>query len=585
MFLRHWLSYRLAVILCYVLSGLTAGTLWLKDHREVEADIAAMAKERGQIVFQLLQLTRLWNANHGGVYVKVTPETLPNPYLEHPRRDITTTDGMKLTMVNPAYMTRQLAELAEQTEVSGVRFHITSLEPVRPLNGADAWEAESLSQFKAGLTERLSYFDAGKVPVAANPAEPVFRYMAPLLIKESCLVCHAKQGYKLGDLRGGISVTMGADTLRHIAEERKRTTAMTFGASFLLLGVLAHAFVWGFRRYDQEMKRIQREQQETIALRTHDLAASEARYRTVFDTAAEAIMVTDAQNIIVQVNPAFSAITLYSAQEALGQEPRFLRSGRHDAEYFRDMWAALQQTGFWAGEIWNRRKNGEVFVAWLSISRVDALPVDQSHARSATEPVQRGYVATFIDITERKEVEETMRYQASHDALTGLPNRPLFMDRMSNAMALAQRHSRQFALLYVDLDFFKAVNDTYGHTAGDHLLEQAAERMRVCVREADTVARFGGDEFAVLLSEVSSLDEVLSVAERVVTALALPFHLGTHEARVSASVGVALFPDHAQTIETLQQCADLALYAVKQGGRNGFRIYTADLKQASSNHD
>jgi diguanylate cyclase (GGDEF)-like protein/PAS domain S-box-containing protein len=287
----------------------------------------------------------------------------------------------------------------------------------------------------------------------------------------------------------------------------------------------------------------------------------------VFDSAAEAILVTDAKANILQVNPAFTAITGYTPHEVIGQTPRLLRSGRHDPAFFEQMWASLAERGGWQGEIWNRRKNGETYIEWLSITRIVG---GEEHG---------GYVGTFTDITQRKEAEELMRHKAHHDALTDLPNRTLYLDRLYAALAAARRHERQMAVMYLDLDYFKEVNDSMGHAAGDALLIETAHRLMAAVRESDSVARLGGDEFAVILSEVRTLHEAEEIAQRIVLSLSRPFELKEGTGRISGSLGLAVFPEHGGDAETLQRHADMALYAVKEGGRNAFRVYSPTMQE------
>jgi diguanylate cyclase (GGDEF)-like protein/PAS domain S-box-containing protein len=289
------------------------------------------------------------------------------------------------------------------------------------------------------------------------------------------------------------------------------------------------------------------------------LAASELA-AAVFDNAAEAIIVMDEEGRFVQVNPAFSLMTGYAASEVLGQPASILHSGRHPPEFYVAMWQDLRDTGGWQGEVWNRRKNGEVFVVWLSISRV-------AHTGQAVR-----CVATLTDITRSKQLEEELRHRAYHDPLTDLPNRALFADRLRVAILQAQRHKRSFALCFIDLDRFKPVNDEFGHAAGDDLLVETARRLRLCVRAADTVARLGGDEFAAILADAGSGTEVKEVAARIVAELARPFALQAGIAHISCSIGIALFPDHGGDAEALQRNADTALYAVKTSTRNAYRI-------------
>ena len=281
----------------------------------------------------------------------------------------------------------------------------------------------------------------------------------------------------------------------------------------------------------------------------------------VFESTAEGIIVTDADNLIVRVNPAFTAITGYSAGEVIGRNPSLLKSGRHGVEFYREMWDCLERRGRWEGEIWNRYKNGDIRVEWLSLAKVRDGSRDAHH------------LAVFHDITRRKEAEDLLRFKAHHDALTELPNRSLFMDRLQAALNQARRYRRNFALLLIDLDHFKDVNDTLGHTAGDQLLVEAARRLGSCVREADTVARLGGDEFAIILSEMRTDDEAEQIARRAVGLLGEPYHLDAGTTRISGCVGIALYPVHGRETDLLLRNADSALYAAKNGGRNTWRIY------------
>jgi diguanylate cyclase (GGDEF)-like protein len=246
----------------------------------------------------------------------------------------------------------------------------------------------------------------------------------------------------------------------------------------------------------------------------------------------------------------------------LGRDPNLLKSGRHAPLFYVEMWETLEKRGHWEGEIWNRHRNGNVYVEWLSISKID----------DENGPGQ--YLAVFHDITRRKEAEELLRHKAHHDALTDLPNRVLFYDRLQAAFNQSKRYNRIFALLEIDLDRFKEVNDTFGHAAGDELLVEAARRLTSCVREADTVARLGGDEFAIILSEMASEGEAEQVAQRAVSLLAEPYHLDAGTAHISGCVGIAIYPRHGVDSEQLQRNADIALYAAKEGGRNSYRMYS-----------
>ena len=287
---------------------------------------------------------------------------------------------------------------------------------------------------------------------------------------------------------------------------------------------------------------------------------------TVFETTAEAITVTDADNRIKAVNPAFSVITGYTAEEVLGKNPRILGSGHHGTEFYETMWKSITTRGCWEGEIWNRRKNGDVYPEWLNITAIED---------NEGNPIE--YVAVFSDITQRKQDEEQIRHQANFDALTGLPNRTLFFDRLSGALATARRERGMVALLFVDLDRFKVVNDTLGHAVGDRLLEQAAGRLTACVREADTVARLGGDEFTMILPDIGRGADAAIVADKVIESLSEPFWLEGHEVFIGGSIGITLFPADAEDTVTVLRNADMAMYRAKEAGRNVYRFFTQEM--------
>ncbi|MDR0776514.1 MAG: EAL domain-containing protein [Azonexus sp.] len=276
----------------------------------------------------------------------------------------------------------------------------------------------------------------------------------------------------------------------------------------------------------------------------------------------EGMLVTDANNRILRVNQAFTRVTGYTAEEAVGQTPALLKSGRHDAAFYQDMWATLQQQGHWKGEIWNRRKNGEIYPEWLSVSAVRDGQGKVSH-----------YVSSFLDITQRKEAEEQIQFLAYYDPLTRLPNRSLLNERLAKVLAAGSRHRRHGALLFIDLDDFKALNDTRGHAIGDSLLVQVASRLQQAVRAGDSVARLGGDEFVVLLEDLSpdihdAIAQVRQTAEHMLAVLGQAYLLGDITYLCSASIGAVPFCDGGETIENLLKSADMAMYKAKELGKN-----------------
>ena len=288
---------------------------------------------------------------------------------------------------------------------------------------------------------------------------------------------------------------------------------------------------------------------------------------SVHQAIGEAIIVTDADNRIIAINPAFTRLTGYTSFEAIGKTPRLLRSKRHDPPFYEAMWTSIVDTGRWEGEIWNCRKNGEEFPEWLSINTIF----------DAGGKVLRR-IALFSDITEQKRAEETIWRQANYDPLTDLPNRRLFQDRLHQEILKAQRASLHLAVLFIDLDRFKEVNDTLGHQAGDMLLLEAARRIGNCVRTTDTVARLGGDEFTVIMSELADTDRVGEVAQEMLAVLATPFDLEGEIAYISASIGITIYPNDATDMESLLKHADQAMYAAKEQGRNRFSYFTGSMQ-------
>lgn len=293
----------------------------------------------------------------------------------------------------------------------------------------------------------------------------------------------------------------------------------------------------------------------------------------VFDGSTEAIMITDAEQRIVKVNRAFTKVTQYSADEIVGNTPRMLSSGRHDADFFRAMWQGIENFDHWQGEISNRRKNGEIYPEWLSISAV----------RDASGKLTN-YVGMFSDITDRKAAEARIEFLAYHDALTSLPNYQLLRDRLELAMPYAERSKAKVALLYLDLDNFKMVNDTLGHSIGDTLLKCVAARLRECVEDTDTISRQGGDEFLIMLTDVYDGDDIAAVASKILEQLARPFSIDQHELTASLSIGMAVYPDDGSDFDTLLKKADTAVFQAKQAGRDTYRFYTRQMNADAIDH-
>ena len=300
---------------------------------------------------------------------------------------------------------------------------------------------------------------------------------------------------------------------------------------------------------------------------------SRLRIAAVTFDSPEGIMVTDTSGTILQVNRAFQEITGFSPEEVIGKQPSILSSGRHDNAFYKELWAQLQAMGYWSGEIWDRRKNGQIYPKWLSITAV------KNECAMDSE-----YVAIFSDISERKRAEEEIRNLAFYDDLTKLPNRRLLQDRIEHALAASVRNGQYGAVLFLDMDKFKLLNDTFGHHFGDIMLIEVANRLKFAIREADSVARIGGDEFVVLLEKLGesvsdASHKAAMVAEKIRAALAVPYHIHDYVHHSTPSIGVRLFGEADLTVEDLLKHADAAMYEAKSGGRNQVRFYDPELQK------
>ena len=302
------------------------------------------------------------------------------------------------------------------------------------------------------------------------------------------------------------------------------------------------------------------------------LAGEKSQVDAVVFDSHESIVITDIDTVILRVNDAFVESTGYKAEEAVGHKVNLLKSGRHDKAFYAEMWKSINQTGSWQGEIWDRRKNGQIYPKWLNITAV----------KDANGMVIH-YVGTHIDISERKAAESEIKHLAYYDPLTQLPNRRLLRDRLQQALATCARKGKQGALLFIDLDNFKALNDTYGHDKGDLLLQQVASRLLGCVRKCDTVARLGGDEFVIMLEELNEKSSVAAfqtktIGEKILAALNKPYQLADHECHSTPSMGITLFRNQARSIDELLKHADIAMYQAKAGGRNTLRFFNQSMQ-------
>jgi diguanylate cyclase (GGDEF)-like protein/PAS domain S-box-containing protein len=459
-------------------------------------------------------------------------------------------------------------------------------------------------QFGPGLPEEQAYDEMDRRVIESKKLDflltedrdtPMLRTVVPFIASTNfrgtnCLTCHHVAD---GSVNGAASITID---LTQDFEAIKRTQTMLWVGQILLQILLFFATHWLIRRFLQPIIRLQstmeamRQSGSTehfvpielengsqdeigkLAMAFNQLSQtlsdSEKSMKlaaAIYQSNADAIVVTDADNRIVDVNPAFSRITGYARTEVIGKNPKLMQSGQHDAHFYQEMWHSILGKGHWRGEIWDKRKDGGLYA---KLANIIAL-------RHQDGSIYR-YVAQFSDITEKKQKDELIHWQANYDPLTNLPNRRLFQDRLGQSIKLSHRTGLPLALFFIDLDYFKEINDSLGHDNGDALLMEVALRLSSCVRESDTVARLGGDEFTVILPELDGTAQIQRIAEIIVEKLAQPFMFLDDETgyHISASIGVALFPQDASDLQGLLKCADKAMYAAKAAGRNRFMYFS-----------
>ena len=399
----------------------------------------------------------------------------------------------------------------------------------RERNAASALRAE-LPAFRYAAQATASMIGAGR----HDDAREYFGAQAGLMQHIDNLMLEAI------DANVGQAAGMAADS-RKMLERSGRAAALLLAIGF---GVFLH-FALRLLREREDARRKSR-----YSLWLVDQA---------FELTQDGMMITDANGVIEKVNPAFVRLTGYSEAELVGNTPRLLGSGRQPPEFYRDMWQTLRESGHWRGELWNRRKDGAIYRESLSINGIRGPNGDISN-----------YVAVCADITQRQLAQERLGYLATHDQLTGLPNRTLLGERLTQAIARARRGTTHVAVMFVDLDGFKAVNDTLGHGIGDETLITVARRLRAELREADTVARLGGDEFAIVLEDVANIEYVAPLAEKLVSAVGGIDTINGCRIHITPSIGIALYPDDAIEPDLLLSLADESMYVAKRSGKNGY---------------
>jgi diguanylate cyclase (GGDEF)-like protein/PAS domain S-box-containing protein len=615
---------------------------------------------------------RRWATDHGGVYVPVTERQQSVPWLGHvPGRDVVTTDGLRLTLLNPATMLRQMMD--RYAAGYGIRGRITGLKTLNPANAPDSWERRQLEAFARG--------DKTEVwAVAELAGQPHLRYLRAMFMEPGCEKCHAILGYKLGDMRGATGVNLPLAPYYERIDNARRGLGLSHGAIWLLgLAGIEYSVRRGRARQRQrqeaEAERDRAERRYRILfeqsrdgiltidpqtmgfvafnavayeqlgyrrdefaamglgdIEVDDAPAALARYRqlareqgwdsfetchrhrdgslrdievvaqsliidgrpmlhatcrditdrkvaekelhlyaNIFRNSGEGIMVTDHDNRIVAINPAFTALTGYQLADIRGANPRVLASGRTPRETYQMMWAALGESDFWQGELWDRRKDGSIYPKWTVISAI----------RDGHGAVTH-HIASFTDISERKAAEERIHYLAHYDPLTGLLNRFNLDGRLEQSLLSAHRNGQQVAVVFIDMDHFKVINDTLGHHVGDRLLAEVGRRLQSVVRDSDIIARFGGDEFVVVLTAMSGAVTAASLAHKILQVLGEAYAIEHHVLHSTPSIGISVYPGDGLDGATLMKNADAAMYYAKQRGRNNIQFFTAAMNTAAN---
>lgn len=481
---------------------------------------------------------RKWISEHGGIYIEPSEKTPPNPHLKHVKdRDIVSTSGKKLTLMNSSYVLRDM--MNDYSKEYGVKGKISSIRALNPDNQANIWERNAIEEFKSGVDE--------KIEITGTHKNEYLRFMKPMKMRQSCQKCHGHLGFKNGSILGGLSISIPMYEYRQ--KELQAVNTIRYTALIIwLLGLISILVIMKLILDNHKQK--QKDIDELII--SHK----------VLDNMQDLMFITDINGKILRINNAFTEVTGYSENDVLGKTPNILNSGQHDNEFYHLLWLNLNKYGKFTAEMVNRKKDGNIFVCIENITSVKDIDGKIKY-----------FIAILHDITIRKDTENKTIHMAHYDALTDLPNRVLFELRFEHALQFAKRNNKKIALAYLDIDGFKNVNDTLGHTIGDKLLKNIASKLRSCVRESDTIARLGGDEFCIIFENLDDQYGIITPLKKILKLISEDITIDGNEIKISASIGVSLYPNDGQKIEILVECADIAMYECKNNGKNNFCFY------------
>jgi len=501
-----------------------------------------VVKSAGLANFNKDMSFRLWGTSHGGVYVPPTKKTPPSPWMAHlPDRDITTIKGKKFTLMNPAYMLRQMME--DYSSMYGIRGRIVGTSYLNPANKADLWETKAIESFINGIKIKTEVVGHGK--------NKVFRYLKPIIMRQACQKCHGHLNFKNGSVRGAIGVIIPYAPF--LKKEKIRIASLLTSYLFVwFVGFIGIVFTT--RKFGKGL--IQKQ-------KTHEELKISAK---LFENSHDANIITDSNINIIRTNKAFTKITGYTAKEVVNKKPDIIKSGYHPQKFYDDMWRTIYREGSWKGEVWNKKKDGTTFITAASM-----VSVKDDKGKIVY------FIGTFHDISQKKKTENKLRYLALYDPLTGLPNRSFFQDSLKDILVASSRSNSQVALLFLDLDRFKKVNDSLGHQVGDKLLIEVGKRLRKCVRTSDTVSRLGGDEFTVILKDITDLKAVALVAQKILAVVSKGYFIEQKEFSITISIGISIFPSDGMDSTSLVKNADSAMFKAKEEGKNRYSFYTQEL--------
>ncbi|MEI6860352.1 MAG: EAL domain-containing protein [Shewanella sp.] len=539
-------SFSFSATRAFILWTFFIGCSLMWNAYQAKNSLMSSAYEEAQNSINKDMLLRKWSVNHGGVYVPVTESQQPVKWLEKVKeRDVMTPSGRLLTLLNPASITKQTMRLFELEY--GIQGQITSLDPINPLNAADKWETRQLLAFEDNKFEEVWE------SLLVNEKH-VLRYMKQFKVKSDCLKCHTEQGYQLGDIIGGIGVTLPMQDNLDLIQKGNYNLSISYGIIWIL-GLLGIYFYYKIMSI-----RIEEKKDSEAALRI---------YKNAFQSSSDPTLIFDIKNSITDVNDAFFTHTGYKRDELIGKNWNLLHSKKTPSKIYHNMMKTLENVGHWQGEVYGCKKTGESFSKWLSIAKI----IEGGKASSL-------YISSYKDISEHKEVIKRIAHLAHYDLLTNLHNRFSLDERLTNALVDAKRNNHKLAVLFLDLDNFKVVNDTLGHDAGDQLLLQVSKNLRKIVRNNDVLARISGDEFIIVLNKISDNYEAGLFAERVLKAINNTYQVKRNQLFVTCSIGISLYPYDENKASELLNFADIAMYQAKSTGKGNYQFFSKSMSIA-----